>query len=89
MGVEKGVQVYNSDIFRGEGKSGNLDHLGRKHLGCGLSRSTHSTLPGPRSPAGCLVVSSPQPPNSTAQGLVTVPSAFLSEENSNSDSDSD
>lgn len=52
MRVEKGVQVYYSDILRGEGMSGAcLDHLGKKHLGFRLSRSAFPTLPVPQGPA--------------------------------------
>lgn len=65
MGVEKGVQVYSSDIAGERQCLGGLDHLGRKHVGVGLSRRAYSPYlcpsaqpaskigeAGPRSPAG-------------------------------------
>lgn len=95
MEVEKGVQVYNSDILRGEGVSGNAWTTWEGSI-CELSVSACATLPVPQGPAyhqGLLLAGCwchhHHHYYSTAQGLVTAPSAFLSEENSNSDSDSD
>lgn len=87
----------NSDILRGEGVSGNAWTTWEGSI-CELSVSACATLPVPQGPAyhqGLLLAGCwchhhhHHHYYSTAQGLVTAPSAFLSEENSNSDSDSD